>query len=153
MAPGTYLVGGRLGVTRERRAITHDRGGREGWGRARGARGRERLRRSCGEVCRGSGPATVTLGGRGGSSVVGAGVATPRGITSAITLVPAVRTAATPPTHFFFPCLEYRAVSVMCGELGIEEGETIFKGGKAPPEAVSGRATHTTAAAKKRRHL
>ena len=36
----------------------------------------------------------------------------------------------------------------MCGELGIEEGETIFKGGKAPPEAVSGRATYTTAAAK-----
>ena len=41
----------------------------------------------------------------------------------------------------------------MCGELGIEEGETIFKGGKAPPEAVSGRATYTTAAAKKHRHL
>ena len=41
----------------------------------------------------------------------------------------------------------------MCGELGIGEGETIFKGGKAPPEVVSGRATYTTAAAKKRRHL
>ena len=35
----------------------------------------------------------------------------------------------------------------MCGELGMEEGETIFKGGNAPPEAVSGRATYTTAAA------
>ena len=35
----------------------------------------------------------------------------------------------------------------MCGKLGIEEGETIFKGGKAPPEAVSGRATYTTAVA------
>ena len=34
----------------------------------------------------------------------------------------------------------------MC-ELGIDEGETVFKGGKAPPEAVSGRATYTTAAA------
>ena len=37
----------------------------------------------------------------------------------------------------------------MCGKLGIEEGETIFKGGKAPPEAMSGRVTYTTAAAKK----
>ena len=35
----------------------------------------------------------------------------------------------------------------MCGELGIEEGETIFKRGKAPPKAVSGRATYTTPAA------
>ena len=120
----TWPAGVWVRVTRERRAITHDRGGRKGWGRARGARGRERLRRSCGEVCRGSGPATVTLGGRGGSSIVGAGVATSRGITSAITLVPAVRTAATPLTHFLFPCLKHRAVSVMCGKLGIEQGNT-----------------------------
>ena len=40
--------------------------------------------------------------------------------------------AAAPTAHLFFPCLDHRAVSVMCGELGIEEGETIFKGGKAP---------------------
>ena len=59
----------------------------------------------------------------------------------------AVRTAAAPTAHRFFPYLEYRAVSVMCRELGIEKGETIFKGGKAPPEAVSGRATYSTAAA------
>ena len=114
---GTWNVwsaGVRVGVTRERRAIPHERGTREGWGRARGARGPERLRRSCGEVCRGRGPATVTL-------VVGAGVATPRSITSAITLVPAVRTAAAPPTHFLFPCLKHGAVSVMCGKLGIEK--------------------------------
>ena len=32
-------------------------------------------------------------------------------------------------------------------EIEFEEGETIFKGGKAPPEAVSGRATYTTSAA------
>ena len=63
------------------------------------------------------------------------------------TLVSAARTAAAPTTHLFFPCLEYRAVSVMCSELGIEKGETIFEGGKAPPEAVSGRVTYTTAAA------
>ena len=91
------------------------------------------------------GSATITL-------VVGAGVVIPRGITSAIALASAVRTTAAPEAHLFFPCLEYRAVSAMCGELGIEEGETIFKGGKAPPEAMSGRATYTTAAAKKRRH-
>ena len=78
---------------------------------------------------------------------MGAEVTIPGRISSAITLVSAVRTAAAPTAHLFFPCLEYRAVHVMCGELGIEKGETIFKGGKAPPEAVSGRATYTTAAA------
>ena len=87
--------------------------------RARGARGRERLRRGCGKVYRKRGPATITL-------VVGAGVVIPRGITSVITLASAVRTAAAPKAHLFFPCLEYRAVSAMCGELGIEEGEPIF---------------------------
>ena len=71
-------------------------------------------------------------------------VTIPGRISSAITLASAVRTAAAP---LFFPCIEYRAVSVMCGELSIEQGETIFKGGKAPPEAVSGQATYTVAAA------
>ena len=84
---------------------------------------------------------------------MGAEVTIPGRISSAIILASGVRTAATPTVHLFFTCLEYRAVSVMCGELGIEERETIFKGGKAPPEAVSSRATYTTAAAKKRRHL
>ena len=78
---------------------------------------------------------------------MGAEVTIPGRISSAITLVSAVKTAATPTAHLFFPCLEYRAVSVMCGELGIDKGETIFKGGKTPPEAVSGRAIYTTAAA------
>ena len=84
---------------------------------------------------------------------MGAEVTIPGRISSAIILAAAVRTAAAPTVQLFFPCLEYRAVNVMCGEIGMEEGETIFKGGKAPPEAVSGRATYTTAAAKKRRHL
>ena len=84
---------------------------------------------------------------------MGAEVTIPGRISSAIILASGVRTAAAPTVHLFFPCLEYRAISVMCGEPGIEEGETIFKGGKAPPEAVSGRATYTTPAAKKRRHL
>ena len=48
---------------------------------------------------------------------------------------------------FSFHVSKYRAVSVMCSELGIERGETIFEGGKAPPETVSGRVTYTTAAA------
>ena len=78
---------------------------------------------------------------------MGEEVTIPGRISSAIILASAVRTAAAPKAHLFFPCLEYRAVSVMCGELGIEEGETIFKGGKAPPEAVSGRTTYKTAAA------
>ena len=68
-------------------------------------------------------------------------VTIPGRTSSAIILASAVRTAAAPKAHLFFRYLEYRAVSVMCGELGIEEGKTIFKGGKAPPEAVSGRAT------------
>ena len=84
---------------------------------------------------------------------MGAEVTIPGRISSAIILASAVRTAEAPIAHLFFPCLEYRAISIMCGELGIEEGDTIFKGGKAPPEAVSGRATYTTAAAKKRRHI
>ena len=78
---------------------------------------------------------------------MGAEVTIPGRISSAVILASAVRTAAAPKAHLFFPYLEYRVVSVMCDELGIEEGETFFKGGKAPPEAVSGRATYTTAAA------
>ena len=78
---------------------------------------------------------------------MGAGVATPRGITSAITLMSAVRTAATPTTHSFFLCLEHRAVSVMCGKLGVEKGRIIREGVGAPSEAVFRRAAVTTAAA------
>ena len=82
-----------------------------GPGALEGARG---LGAAAAKVCRRRGPATVTL-------VVGAGVVIPRGITFAITLVPAVRAATSPPTHFFFPCFKHRAVSVMCGKLGIKK--------------------------------
>ena len=78
---------------------------------------------------------------------MGAEITIPGRISSAITLVSAGRTAAAPTAHLFFSCLEYRAVSIMCGKLGVEKGETIFKGGKALPEAVSGQATNTTSAA------
>ena len=57
---------------------------------------------------------------------MGAEVTIPGRISSAIILASAVRTAAAPKAHIFFPFLEYRAVSVMCGEPGIDEGETIF---------------------------
>ena len=90
---------------------------------------------------------TITLKVRRRALAIGAEVTIPGRISSAVILASAVRTAAAPKAHIFFPYLEYRAVSVMCDELGIEEGENIFKGGKAPPEAVSGRATYTTAAA------
>ena len=68
-------------------------------------------------------------------------------ISSAITLVSAVRTTAAPTVHLFFPCLEYGAVSVMCGELGIEKGEDIHEGGRTPSKAVFSRPAVTAAAA------
>ena len=48
---------------------------------------------------------------------------------------------------FFFPCLEYRAVHVMCGELRIEKGEDIHEGGRAPSKAVFSRPAVTASAA------
>ena len=56
---------------------------------------------------------------------MGAGVTIPGRMSSAITFVSAVGSAAAPTAHLFFPCLEHRAVSVMCGELGIEKVEDI----------------------------
>ena len=79
--------------------------------------------------------------------MMGAGVTVPGRISSAITLVSAVRPATAPTAHLFFPCLEYRAVSVMCGELGIEKGEDIHKGGRTPSKAVLNRTAITAAAA------
>ena len=76
---------------------------------------------------------TITLKVRRRASAMGAEVTIPGRISSAVILASAVKTAAAPKAHIFFPYLEYRAVSVMCGELGIEEGETIFRGSKAPP--------------------
>ena len=78
---------------------------------------------------------------------MGAGVTIPGRISSAITLVSAVRTAAAPTAHLFFPCLEYRAVSVMCGKLGIEKGEDIHEGGRAPSKPVFSRSANKAAAA------
>ena len=78
---------------------------------------------------------------------MGAEVTIPGRISSAIPLVSAVRIAAAPTAHLFFPCLEYRAVSIMCGELGIEEGEDIHEGGRTPSKAVFSRPAVTAVAA------
>ena len=78
---------------------------------------------------------------------MGAGVTNPRRISSSVTLVSAVRAAAAPTAHSFFPCLEYRAVSVMRGKLGVEKGKDIREGGRAPSKAVVRRPAVTTAAA------
>ena len=60
------------------------------------------------------------------------GVTNPIRISPAITLMSAVRAVAAPTAHSFFPCLEYRAVSVMRGKLGVEKGKDIREGGRAP---------------------
>ena len=77
---------------------------------------------------------------------MGAGVTNPRRVSSAITLMSAVRAAAAPAAHSFFPCLEYRAVSIMRGELGVEKGKDIREGDRAPSEAVVRRPAVTTTA-------
>ena len=72
---------------------------------------------------------------------------TPRRSASTVALMPAVGGTAAPATHSFFPCLEHRAVAVMCGKLGTEKGKDIREGGRAPTEAVFRRAAVTTTAA------
>ena len=80
---------------------------------------------------------------------MGAEVTIPGRISSDITLVSAVRTAAVPTAHLFIPCLEYRVVSVMCGELGIEKGQLFLKGARHPRRLcpVEPRNIYTSAAA------
>ena len=78
---------------------------------------------------------------------MGAGVTVPGRMPSAITFVSAVGPAAAPTAHLFFPCLEYTAVHVMCGELRIEKGEDIHEGGRAPSKAVFSRPAVTASAA------
>ena len=79
--------------------------------------------------------------------MMGAGVTVPGRISSAITLVSAVRPAVAPTAHLFSPCLEYIAVSVMCCELGIEKGEDIHEGDMTPSKAVFSRPAVTAAVA------
>ena len=76
-----------------------------------------------------------------------AGVTVPGRISSSITLMSAVGSAAAPTVHLFFPCPKFRAVSIMCGELRIEKGEDIHKAGRTPSKAVFSRPAVTAAAA------
>ena len=64
----TWLASVRVGITCEQGAITHGSGSDQDW--ARGAQGRGRLGRSCGDVCRGSNPTTVTSRDRRRSLIV-----------------------------------------------------------------------------------
>ena len=123
----TWLAGIRVVVTRERRAISHGRGSYQGWGRARGARGRERLRRGCGDVCRVSDATTVTLRGRGRSSVMGAGATNPRRISSAITLMSAVRATAAPAAHSSFHVSNIEPSASCVANSGLRRENTFVK--------------------------
>ena len=119
-----------------------------------GTRGCRGVSRDCGDVCSVRESRTITLRSRGRSSFMGAEVTIPGRVSSAIILASAVRAAVAPKAHLFFPYLEYRAVSVMCGELGIEEGETIFKGGLQGTTGGCVRSSHTyNSGCYKRRHL
>ena len=84
---------------------------------------------------------------------MGAEVTIPGCISSAITLVSAIRTATAPTAHLFFPCLEYKAVSVKCGELGVEKSEDIHKGGRTPSKTVFSQPAITAAGAILYTHL
>ena len=87
---------------------------------------------------------TVTLRGRGRTSVAGASVTS---VTSAITLGSPVGTSTVPMSQFLFPCLEYGAVSIVRYKLRVEEGKDVGEGCRAPAKAVIRGTTVTAAAA------
>ena len=82
----TWLASIRVGVVRVSRAITHGRCSRGGWAGMWGARRCRRLSRGGSYVWCMREPSTVTLRGRGRTSMGGACVAVTRRRTSAITL-------------------------------------------------------------------
>ena len=123
----TWLASIRVVVARVRRAITHGRCSRGGWAGVWGARRRRRLSRAGSDVWCVREPSTVTLRGRGRTSVAGASVTVPvtRRRTSAITLGSSVGTSTVPMSHFLFPCLEDGAVSIVREKLGVEKGKDV----------------------------
>ena len=143
----TWLASIRVVFVRVRRAITHGRCSRGGWAGVRGAQRRRRLSRGGSDVWCVREPSTVTLRGRGRTSVRGASVTVTRRRTSAITLGSPVGTSTVPMSHFMFPCLEYGAVSIVRYKLRVEEGKDVGEGCWAPSKAVIRRTTITTAAA------
>ena len=94
-------------------------------------------------------PSTVTLRGRGGTSVAGASVTVPvaRRRTSAVTLGSPAGASTVPMSHFLFPCLEYGVFSIVRDKLRVEEGKDVGEGCRAPAKAVIRRTTAAAAAA------
>ena len=99
-------------------------------------------------MCPWRGPVTITLVVRVTVTlVVGTEVVIPRGITSAITLVLAVRVTPAPLAHVLFPRFEFRPIVAMCGKVRVEEEKNVREGGGTPTKAVVHRAAITTTAA------
>ena len=88
------------------------------------------MSRDCGDVCSVQRSRTITLLGRGRTSVAGASVTVPvtRRRSSAVTFGSSVGTSPVPMSHFLFPSLEYRAVSIVRDKLRVEKGNTLTKG-------------------------
>ena len=143
----TWLSGIRVVVVCIHRAITHGRCSRGGWAGVWGTRRRRRLSRGDSDMWCVREPSTVTLRGRGRTSVVGPSVTVTRRRTSAVTLGSPVGTSTVPMSHFLFPCLEYGAVSIVRYKLRVEEGKNVGEGCRAPAKAVIRRTTITAAAA------
>ena len=98
----TWLASIRVGVVRVSRAITYGRCSRGSWAGMWGARRCRRLSRGGSYVWYMREPSTVTLKGRGRTSMGGASVAITRRRTSAITLGSSIGTSTVPMSHFFF---------------------------------------------------
>ena len=124
----TWLASIRVGVVRVCRAITHGRCSRGGWAGMWGTRRRRRLSRGGSYVWCVREPSSVTLRGRGRTSMGGACVAVTRRRTSAITLGSPVGTSTVPMSHFLFPHFEYGAVRIMRGKLRVQKGKYVGEG-------------------------
>ena len=143
----TWLASIRVVVVRVRRAIAHGMCSRGGWAGVWGARGRRRLSRGGSDVWCVREPSTVTLRGRGRTSVGGASVTVTRRRTSAITLESPVGASTVPMSHFLFPYFEYGAVSIVRDKLRVEKGKYVGERRRAPSKAMIGRTTVAAAAA------
>ena len=101
-----WVTSVRVGVTRERRAISHG-GSRRGKTRRMDTRGCRGVSRDCGDACSVRESRSITLLVRRRTSAMGLGVTTVMGVSSAITLRAAVRAASTPPAHAVFSYLKF----------------------------------------------
>ena len=124
----TWLASIRVDIVRVCRAITHGRCSRGGWAGIWGARRRRKLSRGGSDVWCVREPSTVTLRGRGRTSMGGASVTITRRRTSAITLGSPVGTSSVPMSHFMIPHFEYGAVSIMRDKLRVQKGKYVGEG-------------------------